>query len=305
MLFIGSIALNNLGIDLGRPYSDIDVICTEAEFDQMIADAGDAYVTSYDTSSRSRALHISGQKPTDAEIAKPGSSAEALLDLIANEKDMRRHAIRIGGPIYASPDLVYTMKMSHRYLKNSPHFAKTMRDIRILREHGCVIPEILKPWYSFRVKETYAYKHPNLNQRKQGFFSDDDVPYVYDHDTIHEAIKLYDRPAFEFIKRDQSEVFCSREKFDEAPDHIKIASVLEESYVLAIERHQVPNDFKPDRRVSFLIALEKVCTSIASGWWREYAWENYETVKAAYDPAYLDRFHAGVANETVRKFQTI
>jgi hypothetical protein len=305
MLFIGSIALNNHGIDLGRPTSDIDVICTEAEFDQMIADAGDAYVTSYDTSARSRALHVSGRKPFDAEIARPGSSAAALLDIIAMDGDMRLHSVDMGVERYAHPDLVYAMKMSHRYLKNSPHFAKTMRDIRTLRDHGCAIPEILKPWYSFRVKETYAYKHPNLNQRKQGFFSDDDVPYVYDHDTIHEAVKLHDRPAFEYIKKDQSEVFCSREKFDEAPDHIKIATVLEESYVLALERHQVPNDFAPDRRVSFLIALEKVCTSIASGWWREYAWENYEVVKAAYDPTYLDRFHAGVENGVIKKFQAI
>ncbi|WP_457832940.1 DUF7275 domain-containing protein, partial [Staphylococcus aureus] len=46
------------------------------------------------------------------------------------------------------------------------------------------------------------------------------------------------------------------------------------------ERHQIPNNFNPDPTGSFMYALEKVCTSITSGWFREYAWENYHKIVA-------------------------
>ena len=105
------------------------------------------------------------------------------------------------------------------------------------------------------------------------------------------------------IKADTAEVFCSKEKFLEAPEHIRLATVLEESYVLALERHQIPNNFEPPRDRSFLIALEKVCTSIASGWWREYAWENYDAVRALYNPDYVDNFHAGLFVGFVKRYQ--
>ena len=44
-----------------------------------------------------------------------------------------------------------------------------------------------------------------------------------------------------------------------------------------------------------MMALEKVCTSITSGWFREYAWENYHRVVHMYKTLgvndYIDRFH--------------
>jgi hypothetical protein len=46
--------------------------------------------------------------------------------------------------------------------------------------------------------------------------------------------------------------------------------------VLAIERSLVPHPGKKTPEQAYLMALEKVCTSITSGWFREFAWENYE-----------------------------
>jgi len=44
----------------------------------------------------------------------------------------------------------------------------------------------------------------------------------------------------------------------------------------------------------FEMALMKVCTSITSGWFREYAWENYQKVLDLYDSLgeddYVKRF---------------
>ena len=70
--------------------------------------------------------------------------------------------------------------------------------------------------------------------------------------------------------------------------------------VLALERHQIPNDFRPHPKKSFDMALMKVCTSITSGWFREWAWENYDQVQGLFNPAYVDWFKAGVEDGTVK-----
>jgi hypothetical protein len=69
--------------------------------------------------------------------------------------------------------------------------------------------------------------------------------------------------------------------------------VYEESCVLALERSQIPfPDASP--RKSFEYALMKVCTSITSGFFREWAWEHYDDVLALYNELgendYIERF---------------
>ena len=39
-----------------------------------------------------------------------------------------------------------------------------------------------------------------------------------------------------------------------------------------------------------MIALEKVCTSITSGWFREFAWENFDVVTNLYNDDYITKF---------------
>lgn len=214
----------------------------------------------------------------------------------------------------ATPELLYVLKMSHRYKKNSPHFKKTMDDIQFLRSKGITsIPEELKDIYNKRVEETYDYSHPSLNQSKKDFFTDD-VDYVYDHDTIHLAVatlvnaKGEIQPAYNFIKPDNKEVYCSKDMFEAQPYSIKLLTVVEESMVLAIERSLVPFPNSKTPEEAFEYALMKVCTSISSGWWREFAWENYQqALNYFYDKRdsgwkYEEAFQRGVENGTVKKF---
>jgi len=139
-----------------------------------------------------------------------------------------------------------------------------------------------------------------LNVKKQDFFNKDDIDYVYDHDSIHWAIKHMNRPAYEFFKADAAEVMCSRDLFEAQPENVKLNAVLEEAYVLALERSQIPfqGEITPER--SFKVALMKVCTSITSGWFREFAWENYYQVLARYSDDYVDRFWTGVQSGVVK-----
>ncbi len=81
----------------------------------------------------------------------------------------------------------------------------------------------------------------------------------------------------------------------------RLYGVLEEAYVLALERSQIPFAGKVTPRQSFDIAIEKVCTSITSGWFREFAWENYDKVVELYRDDYVEKFKAGVDKGIVKK----
>lgn len=232
------------------------------------------------------------------EIAWQKSSARDLLELAKNNKSV---AFKYKDYYIATPDLVFTLKKSHRFLRNSPHFIKTMLDYNHLKSIGCSIPESLKEWYKKREKETYWYSHPNLNVSKDEFFKTDIVPYIYDHDTLHLSVAHLDKPAYEYFKKDNAEVNCSKELFEQLPEYIKLYAVLEEAYVLALERSQIPAPGIWTPRKSFEYALFKVASSITSGFFREYAYNNYFKVLNMYSESYIDRFQKGLKTGLVKK----
>jgi hypothetical protein len=111
------------------------------------------------------------------------------------------------------------------------------------------------------------------------------------------------KPAYRYFMKPGAEVMVSRKKWRTLPRKTRLLSVLEEAYVLAIERSQVPHKGKISARDSFDIALMKVCTSITSGWWRDFAWENYDDVVDLYNDDYIDRFWKAVEDGTVKEYQ--
>jgi hypothetical protein len=271
---IGSVALIVRGYNIGRKPSDHDLV---GDYDELIKKLQQVGCTTIIPIAQGK--KVVGRNQTiifECEIAWEKSTSAELLELIANDKD----TLKDGDYMYPSLNVLYMLKMTHRFKKNNPHFLKTMQDIHLMREWGAVIQPEHKEFFKRRLKETLNYSHPKLNQSKKEFFTDD-VPYTYDHDSIHEAIKLNDKPAYAYFKDDEKEVLVSRELFFKLPLDIQIAAVYEESCVLALERSQIPFP-NMDRLDSFYIALEKVCTSITSGWFREFAWEHYYDVTNLY-----------------------
>ena len=292
MIVIGSEALRVHGIDTGRKRLDIDVV---GEYDEIVAYAkmkGDIKAC-YPTNEGKKLVVKTDKIIIEGEITWPDSNAEALANLIRNDPGTIVSRDLVGTTI-PSVDLLYMLKMSHRYLRNSPHFIKTMRDIQQLRLFGAKIDPAHEEFYKERMRVTYDYGHPKLDQTKKDFFSDDGIKYVYDHDSIHEAVKHMPRPAYNYYKPDENEVYCSKELFFANQEHVRLYGGLEEAYVLALERSQIPfpNHWSP--RKSFDFALMKVCTSITSGWFREFCWENYDKIRDLYDDRYVERFWQAV-----------
>ena len=292
LALIGSHALRHY-TDIGRTPKDIDLIGTYNDVMDFVSNVGPVKAC-YPIQGGAKYVVKTEQDIIEAEIAWPGSLAERLLAHISVETPANYLAI-------PSLDVLYTLKMSHRYLKNSPHFLKTMRDIHLMRSFGAKVhdPVFLKD----REKETYAYNHPKLNTTKDNFFTGDGVRYVYDHDTIHLAVAHLGKPAYRFYQPETSQVNVARSMFFAQPDEIRLYGVLEESYVLALERSHIPYGARVAPKKSFDMALMKVCTSITSGWFREYAWEHYDRVQALYDERYVGRFWGAVSSGAVKPYK--
>lgn len=290
ILHIGSSAYPNL---FNREYDiDTDYIMSFQEFEKFKTAAGwDSFVP---TSGKNWVFR-QGEDIVEVEIAWPGSSGDMLLKYCNAYSTEAEAADDI---FVANLNVCLMLKLSHRYLKNSPHFLKTMKDIKILRDSAVELNEQLLEILEVREKETYEYEHPNLNRTKDEFFVDD---YLFDHDSLHLAVAVDDQPAYFRFKRGVEEVSLDMNKFDSLPLGLRLDAVYEETAVLALERSVIP--FGKDEQWAFEKALEKVCTSITSGRFREFAWENYDRVlevKAEQAWPYTTDFFIGIVNGIVK-----
>lgn len=285
------------GLPLTREPMDYDYICTLDEVEKFVRLIRPEKVQVL--SEKKVVLfkqHEGREWPYELEIAYPGSTGHDLLDWYSKWN------------VVAPPVILLLLKESHKYLKNSPHFEKTRNDILTWRSLGLNPTPDMLDWLKRREAETYSYKHPNLNQGKMGFFSGDGVTYHYDHDWIHEIVAMIcagdcSGPAYLSYQKDGSEVLCDKKKWLALPEEMRLRGVTEEAMVLALERCLIPAEKKNVGQSSYLpyedlkmaewafkFALQKVCTSITSGWFREYAWENYDAVLEKYPRDYAKQF---------------
>ena len=143
-------------------------------------------------------------------------------------------------------------------------------------------------------KKAYPQGNPNLMQSNEMFF-DDPVKKVYDHDFLHELYAYEDRPMFEKLKHPEQFdlAWCAKDLWDELSHLQKLQCVAEESYVIATERFMVPNDWNYPTKKAFYFALKKVCTTLTSGWFRDFAVDNFPQVFELFDTSkmYLVQAH--------------
>lgn len=277
MLLIGSKALLHHFPHLDRTPSDTDYICTFDEFKQWTKDNKDIIKSCVPLSGDKFHVRTKDNWNIEFEIAWEGTSAEELLFY----EEMWEKGCGVVN--FASKETLLALKLSHRFLKNNPFFLKTMRDIQLLRSEGVVMSDwLVTYWLPKREKETYNYKHPKLDVSSKEFFTDD-VPYLYSHDSIHKVVALDGKPAYTNYMKSGSEVMTSKEKFFSVSERIRLLGGVEEAMTLCAERSLIPYDFKPDPDKMFEFALQKLCTSISSGFFRLYCWENYDKILDIYN----------------------
>ena len=309
MLLIGSraLALRSPRNKDGRPAllmrqpKDFDFVCTKEEFDVWMAEqSAKVSPTKVYPEANGKKMIVEGKTNCEFEINAPGTNTEMLMDLVEGDKES------VETPFGWVPnlDMLFTIKSSHKYLRNSPHFWKTLVDYHILKKVGCKVRPEYQEFLKLREKETYWYKHPKLNQSKDGFFADDNIQYVYDHDTIHESVARDNgKPAYTNYMKDGAQVDCDKNKFfNVCSQETRLNGVIEEAAVLAIERSLVPHPGVWTPEYAWKFALSKVCSSITSGWFRAFAYENALEILKLYPVGYWEKFQEDVKSGLVKPF---
>jgi hypothetical protein len=138
--------------------------------------------------------------------------------------------------------------------------------------------------------------NPKLNQSVEDFF-DDAVTKKYNHDYLHELVAFHSRPLYTRLQNDASSAWCEKDLWEYLTIDEKVQCVAEETYVIAIERFLVPNNWDYSYKRAYLKSLDKVCTTLCSGWFRDFAIDNYPSIFALFDSDRIDAVKAILEKE--------
>lgn len=205
---------------------------------------------------------------------------------------------------YCYNDLAYVtflMKMAHRhfYLGKYAKSFKHLMDSSWMLKQGYKVKlqdvKLVEMYTQYLIETVYKNDSrllvfPKLNKTKDQFFNDK-VAYYVDHDSLHELVAIQDKPAY--TKCLTAEVMFSVSVFNSLSYQDKVNMVLEESYVLALERCLIPifyGDFNvptfiPDE--AFKYALTRVASNLTSGAFRKFAANNFYDIYMSYNKDYF------------------
>lgn len=292
------------GMELGREPVDLDILASREEARDFIGIANlDLVKMSPD---RILAKAPSGQM-VEIEYIVPGTS-NALYHLwaetIGKLETIRYQDVEI--PV-ASLEMMYSIKRAHRH---SPRFfEKHVNDYNRLHKlfKG---RDIFAKVTALRYKETaekQKLRTPSLNKTAKDFFDDNVSNRTFIHDQIHEVMAFGSRPMFERIKIDPDKVACSKEKFFLLSGEQRDQCVQEEAYVIALERAMIPMLFEGEKIATpsdaYKWAVMRICTTLCSGWFREYAVENYDNLMLRYDRTYVDKFLDAAESGRIKRIE--
>ena len=291
--------------------TDFDIICTYEQFMNILANIPDKDILEIIPLVNSR-YYIKTKYGLNYDISFIKKDKKSRYEIFNNpEKYISFISVidRYGNSFFAlSLKTLYELKKSHRMIRKG--FSKTMDDFykiqdMLIKQNKDIISE--SEFYKIRYKETIkrankAASHINLKQKKAGFFNTKGLTYTYDHDDIHKAVKYLDKPIYKYMLADGEEVFCSKAKWNSLPHEHKKMAVLEEAYVISIERFLLKN-INISKHGAFLISLEKICTTLCKGWFRKFAYENYKEIKEMYSDTFWDKFQCFLQDGRIRVYE--
>lgn len=264
-LLVGSRALEFWGVGFtANPLSDWDIICPEED------------------------RYMYQDEKVDTSFLTDLNNAEIV------ERFSTKETVRVGDydvPVCSLPGLAV--------LKRSHLWRDYKWDRHITQYHFCFGAyglEILLAPYEDIAKErqeltikAYPQGNPNLNQSNEEFFNDA-VKKKFDHDWLHELVAYERRPMYTKLKKPGKAdlAWCEKDLWEnDLSFHQKLQCVAEETTVIACERFMIPNDWNYGYRRAYAQALKKVCTTLCSGWFRDFAIDNYPSIMGMMD---LTRF---------------
>lgn len=177
----------------------------------------------------------------------------------------------------ASLNSLYTIKCSHLGWDN-PNWNKHKLDLLHLKHLGCVLNQPLyDALVAFWTTELGDKSFLSLSKSKQDFFTDN-VPYVFDHDWLHEQVSYPAEPVYKQCLVDGADVLIDRAKFNSMDFEQQVRMFREEITVIAIERWLVNPAVKGKWSwvQAYMKALKKTVTTLTKGWATEFIVMNME-----------------------------
>jgi hypothetical protein len=200
--------------------------------------------------------------------------------------------------IYIDPNILYTLKISH--LGWNIFWEKNMHDALFLKSKGCVADEKLyKSLVKFFITQ-HGKRWASLKGKDSTTFFEDAVPRKYNHDSIHEAIAVYDEPLYERLIVEG--VTCGEDAFNLLSHEDKLNLVREEVWTTALERFLIPSNFTCGDTAAYSKSLKKLATTMSSGYFKFFILDNFQQLYKNNDKSYIERFKKA---EQQNKLRTI
>jgi len=302
---IGSAALKDEYPDLRNP-KDIDIVITQERFDNLL----NGYLEDIE--------YVRHSANGLSHIVKFYNDPQLREYFIADRQKSLRLLLSYGKDNSHAPlGILYSLKKSHIHYPIK--FYKHIEDYQIMRtllrsKLGVDIiedlqdvsqdlldtnPELTKALIEDTEARLGPLRTPKMNQTTEQFFgkSKKFVKSYYVHDDMHKAIAQMHEgyPVYENILKDNSEVETDFEKWKKLSVTEMIYCVLEEVYVIALERKILPMLFEKDApqwtaKDAFDWALMRVCTTLCDGFFREFATRAYRLIRDKYDGYYVEKF---------------
>jgi galactose-1-phosphate uridylyltransferase len=210
--------------------------------------------------------------------------------------------------LFASPEVLFSLKRSHI---NFPiRFNKHIEDYTLLYNHFDGI-DYLDDITKINFKETEdrlgKLKTPSLNKSVEEFFGQSNgyVKSYFVHDDIHKAMAHYHKPLYEMMQVDKNLAKCEKDMWNLFTFEDKCKCVLEEAYVIALERRIIPMIFGGGKGYTSEEALDwalmRICTTLCSGWFRKFATNNYYGIKKLVNKNYVEKFLTEYENGNITR----
>lgn len=279
--------------------SDYDVMMTQTEFSKWMKEHKPYIQKMYPTKSSKYKVIVEKdgrRKQYEIELGFAGTSAAFVIE---NQEEICEGTMEgFFGESMQVMKLPYLMLTKRSHLIYPVHFEKNMNDYQTMKQMIGTIKKdkTMNTYYTLRYEEAekrYNQKTPNLNVTTEDFFSSKlAVKHYFVHDDIHEMVKHQDTPIFRKMQKDDSKAWCDKNMFFELPFLYQVQAVQEEAYVIALERYIVPKrgeDWE-DFFGCYKKALARICTTLCSGFFRDFAIENYDEAIKQYNPNFVENF---------------
>jgi hypothetical protein len=151
-------------------------------------------------------------------------------------------------------------------------------------------------------------KTPSLYQESDKFFeqSANKINYKFIHDELHDLMAHKELPMYTYMQPENTtSAWCDKNKWDNFTFDEKCWTVLEEGYVISLERILIPEYFNnniivrrtPDQALQW--SLMRIGTNLCSGWFRAFANENYSEIWKR-KSKYFDKFLKAYTEEKIK-----